>query len=252
MTHRQAHGGGRSWRRVLFYLGFAVTMPLVPALTLGRILFFGGLDLWDRVTRRRPAAEPTLPWILPFWLAWIFAVLCVAAAIAASVLSIGLTEDWPRTDRWLARLLVALAALVALYVAYRSAMAGTRSLQRALVANMAMLIALELEELRLEAEQRAQMIHLGRAVGGMRGEAAGLPVPAFLAEREEIREMLGEPTERALTDLLYSLQNFNLAMAAGNHPLPQPRSDLPGHLATVCEHLGRAMQCLAPFLRRPA
>lgn len=239
-------------KRVMFYLAFVAAMPLVPILVAGRIAFFGGWALWEVACAwARPVFPPRVqPRVWPFWLAWFVAILCLAAAIAGVVVALRMTADWPNDRQWTAFGLAGLFSIGALFMAYRAALAGTRSLQRALAGNLAMLVAFELDQLRCAAEQRAQLIHVASQVAGVDAVAARLPVPAFFAEREEIRHLLGEPTERVLVDLLNSLHGFNLALAAGDRPLRVPRSDLEGHLSVVSTHLGRALSSLAPYLRQ--
>lgn len=241
-------------KRMIFYIAFVAAMPLVPILAAGRIAFFGALSLCDSASAWiRPAASAQIqPAVWPFWLAWFVAVICVAAAIAGGVVAVDMIANWSGDRQWVALGLACAFSLLALFVAYRAALAGTRSLQRTLAGNLAMLIAFELDELRCAAEQRAQLLHLGSHIEETDAVAAGLPVPAFFAEREEIRDLLGEPTERVLVDLLNSLQGFNMALAGGDRPAHVSRSDLENHLTVVYAHLGSAMSSLAPHLRQVA
>jgi hypothetical protein len=44
-----------SLRKLGFYAAFAVALPLLPLLTLGRVVFFAALNAWDSRRRQKPA-----------------------------------------------------------------------------------------------------------------------------------------------------------------------------------------------------
>lgn len=251
----------QGWRRVaealrpaLFYVAFLLALPLLPMLVVGRLVFFGTIHLWERMMRwlqPSPASEGQAP-VLPFWLAWFVALLWVAAAIAGSVGVVTRSEFWEPMPQLIVRGTTFILAMAALFAAYRTALLGTQSLQRALARNLAMLIAFELDQLRIEAERRTQILHAGNQIDLGLAATAELHVPGFFSEREEIRAAFGEPTERALSDLLQSLQNFNIALTSRPAQKAGLGGDVQAHLLAVYEHLGQAMQSLGPHLRRPA
>jgi hypothetical protein len=241
-------------RPALFCVAFVLALPMLPLLVAGRLLFFGAVYLWTlmmRWLRPSPAPEGLTP-VLPFWVAWFIALLWVAAAIAGSVGVVTNTDAWEPLPQLIARTAVVLGAIAALFAAYRTALLGTQALQRALAQNLAMLIAFELEQLRLEAERRTQLLHAGSQIDLALVATAELDVPGFFTEREEIRAAFGEPTERVLSDLLQSLQNFNIALTSRPVQKSGLGGDVQAHLMAIYEHLGRAMQYLGPHLRRPA
>lgn len=254
MHNRPLRRAAEVLRPALFYVAFVAALPLLPLLVLGRLAFFGAIHLFMRVTgwlQPTQISEKRAP-VLPFWLAWCVALLWVAAAIAGGVGIVSRTELWEPLPQLTARGATFILAIGALFAAYRTALLGTQSLQRALAQNLAMLIAFELEQLRIEAERRAELLHAGSQIDLVMGATAELHVPGFFAEREEIRAAFGEPTERVLSELLQSLQNFNIALT--NRPVQKSGlgGDVQAHLIAVYEHLGRAMQSLSPHLRRPA
>lgn len=242
----------RDMRRLRYYAAFLLVMPLLPLLILGRIVFFTGIDLWFALRQglQKPAEGSLREPVLPFWLAWLMAVSLLAAAIAAILLGFAATDDWAGRDLILGRSGAILVAFAMLFGAYRSALAGTRSLQRALVHNFALLVAYELDQLRSAAERQAEYLDAGWGLAPIHISSLEIRVPGCLEDREEIRNIFDSPTEAALSDLLASLKAYNLALAAGATDSARPRErDLAGRLAEVHQHLRRSLQILAPHLR---
>lgn len=251
-THRLPGKLGGMVRLGLVYIAFVPVLPILALLTVGRVVFFtviailGSLRAWLLPpSDDAPSAATT-----PFWLAWLAALAILAAAIAAAVNLLAVAEDWPAPEIWLARGASAMLGLLALLAAYRLALAGTRSLQIALARNLALLIAFELERLRAAADQRVR--HIGDHPSLPADSVEQLEVPGFMAERAEIRALLGEPTEQALTDLLLSMEEFNRTLAPQSPTRPTSVADIRRQAGLVCDRLAGAMQMLDPYLRGPA
>lgn len=195
------------------------------------------------------------PEMRPFWMGWGSAIGLIAVATAGTGWVISATATWPLLPLSLARVGCVLIALLVFVAAFRLALLGTMALKRVLATNLAVLIAMELEELRRAADARA------RTLGAAPSPAPEpLPIPSFFGERKDIRKLLGQASERSLEDLLASLRDYNAAVseqARGYEPTvatpPQePARRLHSHIGSVLEAAQRALQTVAPFRRAGA
>lgn len=248
----RSRGWGRLVRQGLVYFAAIPALPMLVLLMTGRLVFFavigviGSLRAWLQPPSDVSVSAPTLP----FWLAWLAALATLACAIGVTFILLGATENWPAPKIWLARGSCLILGLLALLGAYRLALAGTRSLQIALARNLALLIAFELERLRAAADQRVR--HVAGNPTQSPGPVEPLRVPEFLADRAEVRSLLGEPTEQALTALLHSLEEFNRAIVCRPPTEPGPVGDIRRQAGLLGDRLTGALRMLDPYLRGPA
>nr|WP_298690632.1 hypothetical protein [uncultured Dongia sp.] len=237
------------WRRFLTSCLCVLALPVFLCLMIGRLLFFGALRMAAAARqtalgiRDRPAPRQPQIMLLPFWAAWIMAVVLLAASFAGSIAVVAQTQEWSLQDQIITRGAVSGLALLAFYLAYHLALYGTAALQRALAHNLASLIAFELAELRSEAEARALVLTSARP-----SASPAFRLPNFYDEREDIVKLLGRPTEQALERLLHSLENFNNIAADDLDQHAEAR--LRHHLSAVYDCLNHAMRAIDPFCRR--
>lgn len=254
------------WQGTALAIGAVLVAPVFVALLIGRIVFFAALSLGEAVHRAAtPSDDQARAGLLPFWLAWLMAILLLAGMLAGGVFVVARTKDWVLADQLAARGIVVLLALAGLYLAFRLALYGTAVLQRVLAHNLARLIAFELDDLRAQADQRAAYLVMRVHAVGATAEAflppsPALPVPHFFADTDDIAKLLGEPVERALEDLLLSLSAFNSSLKAaslerltrGVAAREQAHLHVRQQLIRVHEHLAQAMQIVNPLCRRHA
>ena len=190
-----------------------------------------------------------------FWMAWSFAVLLVLIALGGTAWVFAASEHWPDVTRIVLRAVALVASLAAFVGAFRLALLATASLRFVLSQNLAALIVMELDDLRLAAQERASAL-AGSA--GAEAQKAGpvawpssgtLQIPSFFGDRREIRKLLGPATEQTLEQLLVSLQSYNQAVdevkaqnsnAGAVHRLWQ-------EISVVQERLKQAAREVAPF-----
>lgn len=194
-----------------------------------------------------------------FWMAWGMALLLIAGAVAGGVWLISADETWLlsyRVGAWAIEVFILVFAFVG---AYRLALLGTLALKHVLAQNLAIMIALELDDLRIEAQRRARVLDPEAASlqTSVQAAAQEFRIPRFLEDRAELRRLLGPATEQTLEELLRSLQSFNATM----HDLGAPRKEsdlvarhqtaalLRRELDVILERLERSMRSLAPFNR---
>jgi hypothetical protein len=188
-----------------------------------------------------------------FWMAWGLAVLLIGAAIGGSAWALTASAAWPLLPLTLLRLVCAAAIVIAFVGAFRLAILGTVALKRVLARNLAIVIAMELEDL------RASVTECASALAETGSEAPALDIPAFLGKREEIRSLLGRATEHTLEQVLVSLQSYNATIqeiergvrAADAEAARQTVSHLRWKIGVVGDHIRQALSALALF-RQPA
>jgi hypothetical protein len=179
--------------------------------------------------------------LFAFWAGWAGAVLLLAVALGmAGWLISHASSASVATSGGIAVMLILAGAL---YLARR----GTASLKGVLARNLAIVIAIDLEELRRSI-----------GAGGVEATAANLEarrleVPAFFGSRREIRGLLGPVTERTLVDILAGLRAYNEALdnfrqrasaPASLSALPEELRRQVGHLH---DHIRQALSLLAPY-----
>lgn len=178
-----------------------------------------------------------------FWIAWGLALLLLAAVVGGGSWLIAAAADGAlvlRIGSWIA---AALLLAVGFVGAFRLALLGTIALKHLLARNLAIVIALELEELRAAAHQQAALLAAAGGAGPVVQLApSGLRVPRFFGERSELRELLGPATERSLEELLDQLRHFNAASGGDTAALRH-------ELDLVLYRLEGALSALAPFSR---
>jgi len=178
-----------------------------------------------------------------FWIAWGLALLLLAGVVGGGSWLISAASDSAlafRIGSWVAAVLLLAVGFVG---AFRLALLGTIALKHLLARNLAIVIALELEELRAAAHQQAALLSAAGGAGpAVQLAPSGLKVPRFFGERSEVRELLGPATERMLEDLLDSLRHFNAAAGSDTATLRH-------ELDLVLYRLESALRALAPFSR---
>lgn len=183
-----------------------------------------------------------------FWMAWSFAVLLVLIAIGGTASIFAVSEHWPDLSRIASRAICLVAALAAFVGAFRLALLATSVLRFVLARNLAAVIAMELDDLRQAAHERAESLTGAPLVNVWRASKQ-LQIPRFFGERREIRKLLGPATERTLEQLLVSLHSYNEAVAdAKAHSTSGTAAQrLWSEIAVVQERLRRAAADVAPF-----
>jgi hypothetical protein len=171
-----------------------------------------------------------------FWMAWGQAVLLLAVGTLAAIWIFGVSGDWSLVPRVLARIVGIALMVCALIAAFRSGFLGTMALKQVLAENLAIVIAMELDDLRRAAEHRAL------SGEGATLSTAALEIPAFFGERDEIRKLLGKATEHTLEEIYVSLQSYNAAAKAG------APAELQGKATLIQEQVMRASLLLNQFL----
>ncbi len=199
----------------------------------------------------------------PFWIAWGLAVALIGAATAAAGWVISISASWPFLAMAAVRLGCVVLALLTFVAAFRLALLGTVSLKRVLAKNLAVLIALELDDLRLAAQERA------RALGDVAAahsshphlpSSGALEIPSFFGDRDEIRKLLGKATEHSLEQLLVSLQSYNETVlqgaqerrAVGAEARHQAALQLQSRIGLVQDSVQQALRTITPFCRADA
>lgn len=178
-----------------------------------------------------------------FWMAWGLAVLLLVTGTLGAVWIFGASAEWPVLARVLARI-AGVALLLCMFVgAFRSGLLATMSLKQVLAENLAIVIAMELDDLRRAAEHHALALNL-EAEPARTPDA--LAIPRFFGDRDEIRRLLGKATEHTLEEIHASLQSFNEA-ARGTSDT-ESRQRMQGKAAAIQEQVGRAARLLNQFM----
>ena len=180
-----------------------------------------------------------------FWIAWGLALLLLAGAVGGGSWLISTAADAALGYRIGSWVFAALLLAFGFVGAFRLALLGTIALKQLLARNLAIVIALELEELRAAAHQQAALLSAASGAGAMVQLAPSrLKIPRFFGERSELRELLGPATDRTLEDLLESLRHFNAATGGDTATLRH-------ELDLVLYRLESALRALAPFTLAP-
>src|SRR5262249_13320748 len=143
-----------------------------------------------------------------FWIAWCVAVLLLGAAVVGFGYLFALSESWPDWAKIGGRVAAGLLGALAIYDAYRIAARGTGALQEGLAQNLASIVTAELERLHAAAAQRRLILAAKddpKAAG-----ALGLSLSSWSFDGEDVRNLLGNPTEAALHEVLASIAAYNL------------------------------------------
>lgn len=150
-----------------------------------------------------------------FWLAWSLAVLLILVAIGGAAWVFAASEHWPDFTRIVSRVSCLVALLAAFVGAFRLALLATASLRFVLAQNLAALIVLELDDLRMATQECAATL-AGQASAEVQNihpdawqSSETLQIPRFFGDRNEIRKLLGKATEHTLEQVLISLQSYN-------------------------------------------
>ena len=170
-----------------------------------------------------------------FWMAWGLAVLLLVVGTLGAMWIFGISAAWPAAPRILATIVGVALLLCTLVCAVRAGFLGTMALKQVLAENRAIVIAMELDDLRRAAEQHAQ----------------ALKIPRFFGERDEIRKLLGKATEHTLEEIHASLQSYNdvaRAAPADAEGRQMLATLLQGKAAVIQEQVGRAVRLLDQFL----
>jgi len=210
-------------------------------------------------TTAEPVAAPLLEQPLPamrqrdantsirrmrqFWIAWCVAVLLLGAAVVGFGTLFALSEAWPHWAKIGGRVAAGLLALFAVCDAYRIAARGTAAFQEVLAQNLASIVTAELERLHAAAAQRRLILAAKddpKAAG-----ALGLSLTSWSFDGEDVRSLLGNPTEAALREVLASIEAYNLmidALAPGD---AQAEHGLARQIEEISAGINRAMQSVA-------
>lgn len=185
-----------------------------------------------------------------FWMAWGLAVLLIVAGTLGAMGIFAVSAGWTMVPRVLATVFGIALLICALVGAFRSGFLGTMALKQVLAENLAIVIAMELDDLRRAAEQRAMALNEEVAASrAPQGDGHGpLAVPKFFGERDEIGQLLGKATEHTLEDIYASLQSFNDAARVGAFSDAESRQRMRGKAAAIQEQVTQAARLLSPFL----
>jgi hypothetical protein len=179
-----------------------------------------------------------------FWTGWGLAVLLLSAGTFGAVWMFGASRSWPVVPHVLTNVVGIALLLLMVIGAFRSALLGTMALKQLLAENLAIVIAMELDDLRRAAEQRALSLQ-GEATPASTAQGmAALGIPKFFGERDEIRKLLGAATAHTLQEIHVSLQTYNEAARAG------ALAGLGGKAALIQERVSEAARLLNQFLPR--
>jgi hypothetical protein len=175
-----------------------------------------------------------------FWIAWCVAVLLLGAAIVGFGYLFALSESWPHWVKIGGRAAAGLLAAFAVYDAYRIAARGTAAFQEVLAQNLASIVVAELERLDAAAARRKLALAARDEPG-----ALGLSLTSWSFDGEDVRNLLGNPTEEALRDVLASIAAYNRlidTLAAGD---TQAETGLARQIEEISLGINRAMASVA-------
>jgi 4-hydroxy-2-oxoheptanedioate aldolase len=178
-----------------------------------------------------------------FWMAWCVAVLLLGAAVVGFGYLFSISEDWWIGYRIGGRILAGLIAAWAIYDAHRMAVHGTAALQEVLAHNLATMVAAELERLKAAtAERRRSLAAKSSGFVAELGdeERVCLELPYCRFDNEDVRTLLGNPTEQALGAVLEAIEEYNrLIHASRDRALSQ--GELVRRIDAVFDSVNRAM-----------
>jgi 2-keto-3-deoxy-L-rhamnonate aldolase RhmA len=171
-----------------------------------------------------------------FWVAWCIAVLLLGAAVVGFGYLLALSESWSLWAKIGGRVAAGLLAILAVYDAYRIATRGTAALQEVLAQNLASIVVAELERLHAAAAQRKLALAAKDEPGTL-----GLSFESWSFDGDDVRNLLGNPTEAALRDVLASIAAYNQlidTMAPGD---AAAQSGLAHQIEEISSEINRAM-----------
>jgi hypothetical protein len=198
-----------------------------------------------------------------FWTAWGLAFFVIAAAVATVAWLLSISETWQLVPFFLIRALCIIIGLIAFVGAFRLGLMGTVSLRVLLAQNLAIVITMELDDLRLAMQTRA--IALGerpvapdQALDAKDWQLTELQkYPALLGDRAEVRKLLGKATEHALEQILVSLHQYNDAVRdadldrlQGAESWRSARLNLWHKIRVVQDNIAEAANTVSPFAGR--
>lgn len=198
-----------------------------------------------------------------FWIAWCAAVSLIVVAVTVTAWVLSVTESWPLLPFLVARALCVVIGLVAFVGAFRLALLGTVALRHLLAQNLAIVIAMELDDLRQAMQVRAVALADGGAAGAEQmldtklWRSAELQrFPKLLGDRDEVRKLLGKATEHTLEQVLISLRAYHdtvveadLDGVRGADSMERARRDVWRQIAVVQDRIAQAANAVAPFCR---
>jgi hypothetical protein len=191
------------------------------------------------VLRQRDAAT-SIRRMRQFWVAWCVAVLLLGAAIVGFGYLLALSEGWPYWLKIGSRVAAGLLAMLAVYDAYRIAARGTAAFQEVLAQNLASIVIAELERLDTAAARRKLALTAKDEPASL-----GLSLSSWSFDGEDVRNLLGDPTEEALRDVLESIEAYNRlidTLAAGDM---QAETGLARQIEEISLGVSRAMASVA-------
>jgi 4-hydroxy-2-oxoheptanedioate aldolase len=171
-----------------------------------------------------------------FWVAWCVAVLLLGAAVVGFGYLFSLSEAWEPWAKIGARAAAGLLAALAVYDAYRIATRGTAALQEVLAQNLASIVIAELERLHAAAAQRKLALAAKDEPGTL-----GLRLASWSFDGEDVRNLLGNPTEQALRDVLTSIDAYNRLIDTLAPDDPQAETGLARQIEEISAGINRAM-----------
>lgn len=197
-----------------------------------------------------------------FWMAWGLALLLIVVTVGSTAWVISASDAWPRLWLVASRALCLVALLAAFVGAFRLALLGTVSLKLVLAQNLAILIAMELDDLRRAAQERASSL-AGQAGADKQAtysdawrSSEALQIPRFFGDRDDIRKLLGKATEHTLEQVLLSLQSYNetvmevRSQSAGDSGIRRNAVlQLWRKIGVIQDRINQAASAVAPFCR---
>jgi hypothetical protein len=196
-----------------------------------------------------------------FWMAWGLAVLLLGGAIATAAWLLSISESSSLLPLTLALATCAILVIGAFFGSVRLALLATAALKRVLAQNLAIVIAMELKELRASIKARADSLGADHsASAATAAPVQAIEIPKFFGKREEIRKLLGRPTERTLQDILAGLQSYNASVQELRSDLQAPDHEAGRHTVSslqwksreLADQIRQAISALAPFHRAAA
>jgi 4-hydroxy-2-oxoheptanedioate aldolase len=175
-----------------------------------------------------------------FWVAWCIAVLLLGAAVVGFGYLFALSESWSLWAKIGGRAAAGLLAILAVYDAYRIATRGTAALQEVLAQNLGSIVVAELERLHAAAAQRKLALAAKDDPGTL-----GLSFESWSFDGDDVRNLLGNPTESALRDVLASIAAYNQlidTLAPGD---AAAASGLARQIEEISAEVNRAMASVA-------
>lgn len=198
-----------------------------------------------------------------FWFAWGAAISLIVVAVAATAWVLSVSESWSLLPFVIARILCVIIGLMAFVGAFRLALLGTVALRHLLARNLAIVIAMELGDLRQAMQMRAVALADGGVVAAEQvldtklwRSAEPQRFPTLLGNRDEVRKLLGKATEHTLEQVLISLRAYHdtvleadLDGVRGPDSRERARRDVWRQIGVVQDRIAQATNAVAPFCR---